>query len=124
MQWFSFGFFHDEVVDVAFEAVVGFISCRADSKPVFSRAVSLIVEMGSGKLGFAIPCSRSVLETFQHAAVFAYHFDEQGVTGFCGLLRVAVHGRAAFLAKVAPLGSSFPEQVSPTFNAGRMIVLG
>ena len=39
MRCFSFGFFHDEVVDGAFETVVGFISCRADSKPDVSGGV-------------------------------------------------------------------------------------
>jgi hypothetical protein len=39
VRCFSFGFFHDEVVDGPFEAVVCFISCRADSKPDVSGGV-------------------------------------------------------------------------------------
>jgi hypothetical protein len=50
-----FGFLYGQVVDGAFEAVVGFISCCANAKPDVSGFVGLAAELGGRECELTAP---------------------------------------------------------------------
>ncbi len=106
MRCFSFGFFHDEVVDGPFEAVVCFISCRADSKPDVSGGVLGGTSLFGGKgsiLPGAVIGILLVTTLMNHDERLALHLHHRPLTRHLHRHRLPELQRRTALTKRSPV---------------------